>query len=1281
MATKDRTKLCRLRRSWCKKLWRRRRAASPASSATGPAANAPSSELQIVAAEFHTEATPADQVIPIAASEIPIQASPNDPKPEPAATELNPDARPADRVIPIAAPETPSQASPNEPEPKPTTIATTERSNPALSISQELWNAAYSRLEVSDAKLVKSYVKILEKELEDQTDGSSTIAMEDAGQREKQLRELIAKGQEKTSKVNARTQKLGEIVDYTLSTKGVVDLVIKAVPQAAPAALPWAGVCLALQMLKKPGEVVKSIRTGIEHVNSRMDWYCASVKYLLNKDNIGHHDFQEIMDQLKLNVIALYTAILSYQMKSICSYYHQQTSEFFRNMFVSNDWRGDLRLVTDAEDTLRADADQYYKEQTKFFMRTLGNTIMEFTSGQKNIQRDQNESALYRDLRVIDPQHDMERIEKNKDELLDDAYQWVFDTKEYATFADWEHSGLDCSARQLLWIQGPAGTGKTMLMIGLIRHFSQQSAATSPPVSFFFCQNTDDDLKTATAVLRSLVWLLLLQQPHLISHLLEKHKVSGASLFQDKNAFFALSTVLLDMLKDSRLPSVYLAVDALDECSLDEQENIIGFISKSLKVSRKVKWLLSSRPEVRCPADIENFMCCIELDETNLEHPVKAYIQYKLHSLEKEKGYSIEIADKIKEVVYRKAGNTFLWVALVLKYLSKEDDDGSYAIDLIEQVPPGLFELYNHMLDRIEQNHKLLSQDCKKILKVAYLALRPLRFSELAKFADLLPSRVVSAVGKCGSFVTTNGETVNLIHLSAKEYLEVRYKAEGAQGHMEIAKRSLHAISLVERNMCGLTYDSRPEGMTTLDQGELPELRYSVTYWINHLLASKKDSEYLEMLSTFLDKDFLHWLEILSLSGVVRDGVIAFRKLLQFARSQKAMDGLLERLLDAYNFASSHEKTIEQAPLQTYNSALLFSPTRSKVREQYWEDWPSFIEMAAGKLDCWGEEHQFPGQHTGSIYAIVFSPNGKTIATGSDDKTVRIWSADTGEHLKTLEGHTATFGNIKFSPNGNIIASSSMNETVRLWSVDTGKQLQVLKHNGIIVIAFSPDSKTLASGSIDKTVRIWSVDTGKQLQVLKHNDGIIVIAFSPDSKTLASGSAARTVRIWSVDTGKQLQVLEGHTDSLQTVVFSPNGKTLASGSVDKTVRIWSVDTGTQLQVLEHTRVIMAMAFSPDGKVFASGTENADVVFWSVDKYYFLVCFISPNAGPLVHQRFISVRIANIYLLEKVVSPLVICSRKEVQLWTMAKPPIYCRMGLYPRLIDRYPLDTESIGAG
>ncbi|KAL1844225.1 hypothetical protein VTJ49DRAFT_3881 [Mycothermus thermophilus] len=686
---------------------------------------------------------------------------------------------------------------PAEPVPKPPPTEFPEPPIPVLSKSEKLWNAAYDSLEADDKELVESYVKSLETVLGANSgvapDTNVLAELHDPTKRQMHMRRLVEEGRAKISRASKITSGVGDVADFVLSVKEIIDVAIRSVPQAA---LPWAGVCIGLQMLQNPAQATKSNLAGIAHVISSMNWYCALTEHLLNKDNVAAgEDFQTVLCQLENRIVELYKALLQYQMKSVCSYYRNQGLVFLRNMFNLDDWDGDLKLVTDAEAVVQNCAAQFLQEQTKTCLsklaehadgmeRRLGDIhqdIRDFISLQKDAHRDEMEAACRRDLRVVDPQHDMERIEKNKDELLDDAYNWILRTQEYADFTNWGDSGSGHPPRRLLWIKGHAGTGKTMLMIGLIRQLSHQPVALSPALSFFFCQGTDAALNSATAVLRSLIWLLLLQQPRLISHLLQKYRESGASLFTDKNAFIALSEAFRNMLKDPRLTPVYLAVDALDECR-QGRSDLIHLISTSLTLSPNVKWLISSRPEVDLRAalkardtdSLDAFSSLVELDTQRLEAPVNAYIDHKLATLKREDGYDEDILDQVSREVRQRADNTFLWVALAFKVL--------------ETVYGG-----------IEEQHFIEPQDCKTVLVVTSLAFRPLSILELSVLAGLPLGIAEKAVEMCGSFLTITKGTVNLIHQSAKDYLEKNYNrlqsAGPAQAHHEIFRRSMDEIS------------------------------------------------------------------------------------------------------------------------------------------------------------------------------------------------------------------------------------------------------------------------------------------------------------------------------------------------------------------------------------------------------------------------------------------------------------------------------------------------------
>ena len=669
-----------------------------------------------------------------------------------------------------------------------------------------------------------------------------------------------------------------------------------------------------------------------------MEWYCALCHYLLDKNYVETRDENEfiesIQQQLEQKVAQLYKAILFYQMKSICNYYKHQGFVFLQDLSNWNDWDGYLKSVKDAEDTLKKDSAQFHGEHVKMALgklvevtktcesqlqdihRDIHQAIQDQTDQQENRYKDEKSRKYLEDLFVAHPEFDMRRIERKKGGLLNDVFKWILDEPQYKALINWSHDESDCSQSQLLWVKGLAGMGKTMLVIGIIRELSDQLVDFAPNLSYFFCEGIDDLAQnSATAILRSLVSMLLAQQPDLVKHLqLEHERMYNDSLFSDKKyAWDAVSRVFENMLKD--VGPVYFIVDALDECD-EGLEDLISLISTSLKRSKRVKWLVSSRSNIDVLGqlqrqgikDLDDIKNVLDLDTQDLKEIVNAYTQHKLSSLVGRAGYDKNTLTKVSDEIRQRAGKTFLWVALVFEVLDEKDEDlnpvdGCSALKIVKEIPPGLSELYDHMMTRIEKKKRSIPRDCRNVLAVTALARRPLSFRELAVVAGLQePQNIVKY---CGSFLRPDKDTVSLIHQSAKDYLledlegseeppPSRLHSSSAQVHRHIIDRSIYAMSKLQRDIYELQqYGFQTKDIPPPERDPLAPLGYSCLFWLDHLrdaikAISEKSGESVKQSEAlyksgfeFLKTHFLHWLESLSLLHKYSDGIISLRELIK----------------------------------------------------------------------------------------------------------------------------------------------------------------------------------------------------------------------------------------------------------------------------------------------------------------------------------------------------------------------------------------------------------------
>ncbi len=254
--------------------------------------------------------------------------------------------------------------------------------------------------------------------------------------------------------------------------------------------------------------------------------------------------------------------------------------------------------------------------------------------------------------------------------------------------------------------------------------------------------------------------------------------------------------------------------------------------------------------------------------------------------------------------------------------------------------------------------------------------------------------------------------------------------------------------------------------------------------------------------------------------------------------------------------------------------------------------------------------------HSDAITSLSFSHNGQFLASASLDKTVQIWRKNPAteefdpEPQVTLNGHRDWIYSVNFSPDGSLLATGSKDNTVKLWYPD-GKLVKILRghQDWVNWVSFSPDGQLLASASDDKTVKIWRKDGSLVTTLPDHTDGVTVAAFSPDGQTLASADRNKTIKLWRrVGTNNQDRVkfrlhktLQQHQGIIWSLKFTDNGQHLASAGDDNTIRLWNLSDGSLIKTLKgHSDAVASVSFSPNGKLLASASYDKSVKLWRLD---------------------------------------------------------------------------------
>lgn len=240
-------------------------------------------------------------------------------------------------------------------------------------------------------------------------------------------------------------------------------------------------------------------------------------------------------------------------------------------------------------------------------------------------------------------------------------------------------------------------------------------------------------------------------------------------------------------------------------------------------------------------------------------------------------------------------------------------------------------------------------------------------------------------------------------------------------------------------------------------------------------------------------------------------------------------------------------------------------------------------------------------EYLGGRSYMVYSPDGKTIAIERHDK-VWLRDATTGKHIKTLKGHTQYIAGIAFSPKKNIIATGSADKTARLWNAYTGESIRTLTGHTDTVYTpmFSPDGNKLATRCNDSALRLWDINTGKNIITDQRERQHLDFTFSPDSRILAIATDAGEVSLWNTNTGEKIKTLVGHSSYVRPPLYSSNGNTIVTHSKDRSVRLWNVHTGENINTFNVMGTVNSVVHAPNGELIAITSHKETVSMWNVE---------------------------------------------------------------------------------
>ncbi|KIM75856.1 hypothetical protein PILCRDRAFT_662423, partial [Piloderma croceum F 1598] len=817
-------------------------------------------------------------------------------------------------------------------------------------------------------------------------------------------------------------------------------------------------------------------------------------------------------------------------------------------------------------------------------------------------------------------------LEQTRVDVLRDIDQWIMDD--------------DKDAPWMFVLQGLAGTGKSTIAHTVCKKMTERGRLGA---SFFFSRN-EASCSNPFLVFTTIAYQLAIQYPQ-FRNTLTKILKSDSDIV-GLNLEMQLVKLMVEPIRaaadDIGSDPVVVVIDAVDECGNYRAQILSLLCALGPKLPVSLKLFVSLRPEhdlktVFSSQDAHwgaRSLILHDVDAFIVRDDIERFLRFRLS----------KVAATYPEIVNpclwpsseaisslaEKSANLFIFAATVVKFVEDTNDDPRSQLNVVLRptVNNGpspyrqLDRLYQQVLEHAlpENADDVIFERFRTVMGAVTLLYDTLTIFALGRLLQMEAVKIRVVLLRLSSVIVVvdYGDEIRLIHPSFRDFMMQRcpagsrYFINPANHHRQLVLMCFKLMhDYLRKDICGIRdmwkLNVEVEDLDHRIAISIPaHLQYACCHWATHLseaisAVNSVDDGVCDALMLFSSLHFLHWLEVLSLTGRLAEALPALRHAQIWAsKTPQVSNELCDLLYDSERFTLEFFSPISLGALHVYYSALPFTPQSQLLRQVYHYEL-GCVKVLSGLPQAWNPWLFSMHGHSHWVHSVAFSPDGSCIASGSADNTIRIWDAKTGVHLATLKGHSISVYSVAFSPDGSHIASGSGDRTVQIWDAKTGVHLTTLigHSDWVRSVAFSPGGSYIASGSYDKTVRIWDARTSVHLATLEGHSGYVYsVTFSPDGSWIASGSDDKTVRIWDAKTSLHLTTLKGHSFLVTSVAFSPDGSHIASGSGDRTVRIWDAKTGVHLATLEgHSFLVTSIAFSPDGSHIASGSGDKGVQIW------------------------------------------------------------------------------------